>query len=462
MRGVIPEAIGLNVVRHYAGEVELSGETLVIQTPPEQWNYAVALPVRHEILEKAGCARSPARIELEVIVHAGRLGIGCANKSGSGFLDQTMLEPAAEPKLIELTVHDISQCSALVLRNDWNQNKPTLASVLSVKISCQENSQEDVLFAFYDLNWMPASFDFASFLMDAEIARVKAGLARIHVVVIPGNLDNNKLVNDDQEAAVDQFSRRWRLHNLLLPLLPFYPSVSGFAVAEPRLEAMRMLASCKHAYPVREELGVKDIAAIFQSLMLNLASCDGCLRPEAPFQGKRYVRHWMDRHLGQGRLPIAITLRDAGYSPERNSNIEVWGEFARGLDSTRYAPFFIPDTDTAFLGPPQALAGFPWFSDASFNLGLRFAANEMAYLNLLTSGGASTLCSYSKSVRYLYLKQVVAEAAEASEAYLRRLGHTPGQNVPFAGPFQKWIWQDDTLEVIESEFHAMVALIGPP
>lgn len=448
----------LDVVRQFAGEVELSGDSLVVATPPQQWNYAVALPVRHEALPTSGKGR-PAMFRIEVLVHRGRLGVACANSDMSAFLDQVTIEAGAEPLVVDLSVHDIDACGSLVLRNDWDAGAPSLATVLSVKTLRLPSADQERLYAFYDLNWMPLSFDLVVFLMDAELHRVRAGLSHLHPVLVLGEMERSPRVDDAQERAVDRHSRRWRVHHLLLPILSLFPSVRGFRLIETHDEAMALLSNAPHVYPRKDEVGKRDIAAIFRSFMAHLPGEARCLRPRASTQGLRYAQQWLTTNLRPGAKPVAITIRDAGYSPARNSNIEAFAAFAIRLDKNNYAPFFVPDTDTALLGSPAPLAGFPWFAEASFNIGLRMAVYELAYLNVLSSGGASALCMFNPAVRYIYLKQIVDGAPEASEAHLRSFGHIPGANLPFAEKHQKWIWEDDRLDVIEREFAAMAAVI---
>lgn len=321
-----------------------------------------------------------------------------------------------------------------------------------------DQSWDRRLAVFYDLNWMPISFDFATFLMDAELARAQSGLSDMHVFIVPGKHDGGRLVDAGYDKAVDRHSRQWRLYNILLPMLSFYPTVSGFEVVADRLEALDLVYRLPHVYPEKQEYGKRDVAAIFRSLNANLAEETGAVRPRALAQDAFHVRQWLLAHCGQAR-PVAISLRTALHSPQRNSNIDALGAFAASLDKQVYSPFFIPDTDTALDPPPAGLKAFPFFSAAALDLGLRVAATEIAYLNILTSGGPSTICSYMASTKYLYFKHIVAGAPEASEAHLTSFGHVPGRNVPFATPFQKWVWEDDDQDIVAREFHAMARRI---
>jgi hypothetical protein len=42
-----------------------------------------------------------------------------------------------------------------------------------------------------------------------------------------------------------------------------------------------------------------------------------------------------------------------------------------------------------------------------------------------------------------------------SAGYLAELGFAEGASPPFAGPFQKWIWETDELPILSREFRLM-------
>jgi len=458
----LPGLIRLDVVYLHDGAVELIDDALVIQTPPRQWHYAISMPVQFDQLPKASMAWEPAAIHVTVKVHQGRLGVACAAADMKYFLAQATVDPSPEPVTVELAVHSLHEGPNILFRNDWHAERPTIATIYAVKVYRPVDRSRSHLVAFYDLNWMPLSFDFMTFLMDAEMARVRQGLESIHVAFAPQAHYGTPTGGAVAHMPFDRATCLWRLSNLLLPMLSFFPTVACHTIFGTRSEAMQWMADRPNLYPAQDQLGRQDLAAIFRALIDGLAGEPEAHRPGAPVQGLRYARQWLDAQKPEGRLPIAITLRDAPYSPERNSNIDAWASFAHRLDPARYLPIFIPDTDTALLGPPPNLSDFPWFAEAAFNVGLRFGIYEIAHLNLLTSGGPSALCCFSESIRYIYFKQIVSGATEATEAHLRRFGHTPGQSPPFVGSHQKWVWEDDDLEVIEREFAAMVARLESP
>ena len=124
-----------------------------------------------------------------------------------------------------------------------------------------------------------------------------------------------------------------------------------------------------------------------------------CLR--APEEELRAVDAWTKAHAGSRRV-VTITLRRYGYMPRRNSNLLAWIVFARGLDATRYCPVFIPDTNDTIEGLPKELRDFLVFPEAAWNIPLRMALYERAFLNLgvncpWASPGSMRACATPRS-----------------------------------------------------------------
>ncbi len=318
----------------------------------------------------------------------------------------------------------------------------------------------DTLYALYDLAVAPITFDFLWFLAGADLARRQGGLAKVHVVVVPSPTQGACAEDEAYEAVVDTAARQWRVHNILVPACSLLPSATGLTVAGSRAHAAYIRsAMAYHVYP-----------AIYEPAMPTYHHPSECLRAakeqgaeiavlRAPEGALRAVDRWLTTHAG-GRRPVVITLRHYGYMPARNSNLAAWVAFARGLDSSVYAPIFVPDLDQTLDSQPGELASFPVCAEACWNLGLRMALYERAYLNLGVNSGPMGLCWLNQRTRYISFKMLTAGVPQASETFNRWLGFEIGQSLPFATPFQRWLWHEgDDLAVIKREFAAMVARI---
>lgn len=319
------------------------------------------------------------------------------------------------------------------------------------------------LYAFFDLQVAPITYDATWLVAAADAARRRQGLTRIHFVIVPGTKDGLREERAAYEAVVDPDIRVWRLHNLVIPIFGLVPSCAGYTVLPTRAEAEALRAAAgARVYPAHYEpmLPVGSHPAELLETARREPGEIGVLR-SAP-QGLRFVERWSRPRL-QGRRLVTITLRDYAFMTERNSSLEAWAAFARRLDQAVYLPVFVLDTDRTLDPVPEPLARFEVFREPSWNVGLRMALYESSYLNLGVNNGPLIMAIFNARARVLMFKLITPSVPQTTEAFMRQLGFQIGEQLPFATRFQRWVWEDDTLEVIEREFAAMVERIeGTP
>jgi len=317
------------------------------------------------------------------------------------------------------------------------------------------------LYAFYDLQVAPTTFDISWFVAAADLVRRRSHLDTIHFVIVPGNYDGFREERAAYESAVDTETRRWRLHNIVLPVLTLVPSFAGYTLLQSRDFVHTIRTSAEpHIYPHHYEpmLPISHHPSELLTIDPNstMAQEIGVLRGSV--QGLRYVNRWLDQRLS-GRKLITITLRDYSFMQARNSNVKAWTEFARGLDTDQFLPVFILDTERTMDSPLPELNGFEVFREASWNIGLRMALYEASYLNLGVNNGPLFMCALNNHTRLLIFKILTPSVPQATVDLVSKLGFDIGGQLPFASPFQKLVWEDDTLEILNQEFHTMVATI---
>jgi hypothetical protein len=98
--------------------------------------------------------------------------------------------------------------------------------------------------------------------------------------------------------------------------------------------------------------------------------------------------------------------------PARNSNLPAWVAFARGLDASRYCPVFVPDTNETIEGLPNELRDFRVFPEAAWNVPLRMALYERAFINLGVNNGPMGLAWLNACVCYATLKIETADVPQ--------------------------------------------------
>lgn len=429
-----------------------------IETPPAPFANAVAWPVAPDGLPLVEQAWEQVCVEGTILVESGEAILALVARDASTHIDEITLTASPEPQPFRLNAIRLSDVLCLLLKTG-NTRQSAMAILLDATVAAVPQSQERLLHAFYDLDWMPISFDFSTFMMAAEIERARQGLEGITLHLVPGRHDGLRLESKGIESALPQQNRLWRVQNLLLPMAGLLPTVKSCALLPDREAAFRTANQAERVFPGKGSFRSLSLADLYQMVTPKLHLARNTERFTAPEQGKRYVEQWLSPRLGARKL-VTITLRQSPKAPERNSRLTDWRGFADGLDPTSYLPVFVPDTDAALDERADLLGSHPCLPEAAFNLGLRLALYESAHVNLLTSGGPILLCQYNPRCKYLYFKPVVEGCAEAEIATQLERGYLPGQSPPYATPFQRWIWQDDKQEAIEAAFAEMSARIG--
>ncbi|MBS0245071.1 MAG: hypothetical protein JSR61_00510 [Proteobacteria bacterium] len=319
----------------------------------------------------------------------------------------------------------------------------------------------DVLYAFYDLKVAPVTFDFLWFLAGAELSRRKLGMGSIHVVIVPGGHQGVRREGEDYEATVGASARRERVYNVLMASCPLLPSCKGVTYASSREQATFLRRAARHVYPADYEpmLPVYPGPADAFAAARQGDKTIGALRAT---QGRLdEVERWMAATVGSRRM-VVITMRQYNYMNGRNSDVQAWMAFARALDPALYVPVFIPDTGETITRSSEVLREFLTLPEAAWNVGLRMALYERAFVNLGVNTGPMGLCWLNAHTHYATFKMAVPDVPQTSLDYFRELGFVPGESLPFARPTQELVWHDDTFEELTRTFQRLAARLSEP
>lgn len=308
-----------------------------------------------------------------------------------------------------------------------------------------------VLFAYYDLDVYPISYDICWFLVWADLERKRRKRDRLHCVFVPISNEEQRSFPEGYDQVIDRNSRAWRFRKICVAATDLLPNVS-VTVCEGRQHADALKLISHNNLPSGFS---PSLPVIYQQTILGLLKEGSKWKGlSASIQGKRYIAQWLSCFVGEKR-PVVLTLRQYGVDLGRNSAIEEWIAFAKGLDRGIFQPIIVPDTDSAML-QLSVLDGLTVFREAAWNLDLRMALYESAYLNMFVNSGPSSLCILNRSCRYLFFKVMVPSLFLASEENLKRMGFERGTTPPFATLFQKWVWERDDRDILQREFEAMV------
>ncbi|MBI4694018.1 MAG: hypothetical protein HY749_08350 [Gammaproteobacteria bacterium] len=320
-------------------------------------------------------------------------------------------------------------------------------------------ADRDTLYAFYDLKVQPITYDVVWFLAAADLERRRQNLAGVHLVIVPGPDDVVRTEDAAYVQAIDAEARRWRITNILAGCHTLLPAGRGLTVAATRTAAGVLRdAAGDRVFPRPYELGLPTAHHPGECLKAAAARNADVTVLRAGVQALRYVDQWIAAHAA-GRRLVVVTLRDYHYNAARNSNLDAWTTFATGLDPARWLPVFVPDTERCLEEVAATIGGFPVFREACWNVGLRMALYERAYLNVGVNNGPLGLCWLNGATRYITFKMIEPSVAQTTREYLEWCGYEIGASLPCAGPAQKWVWEDDTAAVIGREFAHMVERI---
>lgn len=165
-----------------------------------------------------------------------------------------------------------------------------------------------------------------------------------------------------------------------------------------------------------------------------------------------HVREWLG-----GRRPIVITLREAEYDRERNSNIAAWIKFADRFGHDEV--LFVRDTAKA----DEPLGGRWTCPLGSRNLLFRAGLYAQARVLFFVSNGPVAL-AYFLPTAFRILKPVTRNTTPWWIATANRweaaMGIKLGAQFPWFNECQRIIWADDTYESIVAAWDDLDAWEG--
>ena len=317
---------------------------------------------------------------------------------------------------------------------------------------------DDCLLFAFDLGASPVTFDFATFLAGAEIERRRRGFDGLFVVFIPGAHGGLRKEQRGYESSVDHARRQWRVRNVLIPLLAHLPSVRGYTMCATRDQAAALLPN-DSASVVPSDFRVWLPRQPDKRLVHEHAATGGTVWPLlCPTQQGREFADQFLREVCPDRRLVVITIRQTRAAAERNSQLDEWRSFLATIDRRRFAPILVHDTESVSMSPPPELADEVFCDAARWNVEIRMALYDAAWLNLAVMHGPMELCWYNQRSRYVVFLPVGADPSSSTES-IAEGGLRLGEDLGFATPVQHIVWAADRAEAIRDAFEQMSARI---
>lgn len=285
-----------------------------------------------------------------------------------------------------------------------------------------------MLNAFYDLALGPISFDFMTFLIKAMKARDELGEDGLHVVIVPKEDGLGGFARHWGEH--DEAATRWRLWHIVISACPLARATVTLAHTRDQAQGIangvgtRWWPEGKAHFPGE----LVDAAKKGQKIPLLCAT-------EA---ARRYVDRWLPADAP--KKIVTLTVRNQSTSPDRNSDLAAWIEFRDWLLGKNYRVIWIQDAHEA-LG-----VGIGY---AELDPDLRLALYQRAAMNCICNNGPQDLMKYSDAP---YMAFGVAITAGWQDHFRKHFHMEPGEQMPWATPQQRIVYQPDNFANLKAEF----------
>jgi hypothetical protein len=268
---------------------------------------------------------------------------------------------------------------------------------------------------------VPASWDFLQWLINAQIARLHFGHETLGVHFKPGPSDGFR--NDNLARPLDQ--RIAILENVMRPALAL---VGAEEIDEG--DPSDLMYMTRFAVDYHKRGGKVPFYQVPQGALDEVAA-----------------------DL-KGRSPLVITLREAKYWPERNSQLGEWVKFAQTCGDD---VIFVRDTAKA----DEPIDGFETCPRASRDLLYRAALMQTARCNLFVANGPFILALYGQApwLNFGALRPNLEYSPGQPRWWEKNMGVQVGKQFPWATQDQRVIWGgSDTLENINTAWSVVKSL----
>lgn len=282
-------------------------------------------------------------------------------------------------------------------------------------VSEQTALQKHSLTAVYDLACSPPTYDFMSFLSEAEKYRIENGFDGMDVVFQPGPKDGFR--DDDLPPSLEH--RQSMLHRICVSSCRLVSSVRNIEVLKQR----KQIEGC--VFP--EGWAIDNPVSHYGTRYFK--------NSPPVFKPSKVAKEQIKRDFGERY--ITITLRNTDYWPARNSNMDAWNEVKEWLRSEGYQVVIVPDTNSKMVG----------YAPAAWDIDLRCALYEGAIVNLFVTNGPAALC-ICMDAKHIIFKPICEGSNATTREFLFAHGLDIGDNFNDRGTL---VWEDDDAETIIRE-----------
>ncbi len=309
-------------------------------------------------------------------------------------------------------------------------------------------NKKDLAF-FYDLNVNQVSHDFAHYLVQAEEYRRKKKLTNIDIFIIKSKYKvPARMINFSKSNSVFEVDNR--TYEIIFALTRLLKTVKNrVIITEDFLRKNRLSKRYKYIFPN----GYSDTNPV--ACKHGMSKTESNLFYPMFSPSARSLEIIKTYLKGVKKKVVTITIRNSFFLKKRNSNLSAWIKFALYLKKKNYEVIFIPDGMNYSLSDRKKFRDFIIADYVVWNLQLRTALYEKAFLNCGILSAPAEVCSMynqkSKSLIFLnekgypvnYLKHCKEEWGESEKQ-------------PWMSNNHKYVYKPDTFENIKKEFESFL------
>lgn len=331
----------------------------------------------------------------------------------------------------------------------------------SIKRNELKDRKVKILYLIYDFQHCPVTFNFVDHMIISEFDRLKYSCQEIFVIFVPGDYKKLRQEWKPYEEKINYNLRINRIYNLIIPLIDFLPSISGYSFINDRYTADKFIQNIrnnKNSYLSPSNYNVLNFDWKKIDRYKNWISYDKDIQKKVfnLFKIKKIHKEQVSEYLKSVGIDlssdkvISITVRHSPFGEKRNSNEKDWKEFANYLMGKKYKIIFINDTedDKKYIRYSQ----YSNYYEASFNIFLRYGLYSLSYTNCLVSNGTMMILNWS-DIPFMIFKLTVSDDPITNPKKFSEHHAVPHKTRPiYLGRNQEWIYKPDTIDVLIKEF----------
>ena len=319
----------------------------------------------------------------------------------------------------------------------------------------QSGPPEKRILAIHEFMALSYGFDFPTFMVEAELERVKEKASKIDVALV-------RHVGDDESAGPwfpNHDKARHYFHNIVLEQLRLFTNVGSIFAFDNRCQFESFLESNQtdyilypHNYStlIQSDAFYNWVNIISEPITaerpLELTTAPELQTVLAPQQQINIVRKWVRRHV-YPKIPITITLRECDDSIVLNSNPEAWQKLVDSYIEQEIVFVICPDYARLYEEPALVGPNVIYYNEPVLVMSLRAALYQECPLNLFVANGCASLSWFNPQINFLQFSPM---CLDIPVDFLNGRGdHNP--------QFRKIIEAGDSFEVIKNQLDSTIA-----